>query len=98
MSQGSLIVLRPRTSDGEPRSNASRITRISLVLDFLTRCRLPGTYPHDAQLDHFRLADHPSRIASRLFLLQLHIPVRHKSQRHIAEQGIGLEEEKTLPV
>jgi len=25
------------------------------VLDFLTRCCLVGTYPHDAQLDYFRL-------------------------------------------
>ena len=33
------------------------------MLDFLTRCRLPGTYPHDAQLDYFRIADHPPAIA-----------------------------------
>jgi hypothetical protein len=44
--------------------------RISSVLDFLTRCRLPGTDPHAAILDYFRIADKPGVNSSMTFAVR----------------------------
>src|ERR1700686_1757219 len=32
------------------------------------RCRLPGIYPHDAQLDYFRIADDPPKQTTSFLL------------------------------
>ncbi len=47
-------------------SSAGLVTRISSVLDFLTRCRLPDPYPPDAQPCCLRIADQSGILPSVL--------------------------------